>query len=527
MDQNLLTYNGIVKFFENKLTGIYKCANIKTNTWYTFRNHRWNEMANLVEFYTMLNEICKNEIVRISKELSESADVKTYLPPIRNFNQIMQNQLRKNSIVRELADLLYDPEFLHKLDTNTKLICFTNGVYDLGTNTFRDGKPDDYISCGVNYGYEPNIGKNSELNMFFKQIQPDRELRKYLKKVFSKTLVGSTVGETFPLVGPGSNGKSSSIGLLSKTLGDLFGFVDSGDLPNTNASQIQFNQFKNIVDRLRACFVVSNCQCHRCQCRIIPDVTKLSYRLSTYDTMKYYSVLFMEMNCLEQIICEDEDDEGTWLRIKVIPFTSTFTKKEDSGENHFVAENVSKNFQNWRPYMMNKLIKYYNLNDVIPQSVADMTQKYRQICKGKRANKRGSCEIYCPAITNKGNRCSHKIIKHGVCKDHMCYAYTIPKDKQNIYDEFKEKMECLVKDTKLIDECMGPSPVNLAKHYPGAPSSFIEKMTEINELVNAYKTQFGCEYIIPNNALYIRHSILDNDTCNCYVCRMMKCNFSR
>ncbi|AYV85161.1 MAG: D5-ATPase-helicase [Satyrvirus sp.] len=386
---NLKTFRyikGMPEFIKNKLTGVYRSVHpygIKY-TWYRFINHRWNKMDNLDELYTMINEICKKEIIKIGNEMCERNDLQTYLMRIDILNKIMKNPKRnpygiQHDVITGLTELLYDPQFLYKLDTNTKLICFTNGVYDLSSNTFRDGRPDDYISCGVNYDYNPNIGKNSELNMFFKQIQPNKEVRKYLKKVLSKTLVGSAEGDLFILVNTIETGEavqSSLIKLLHETLDDLSGFMESKHLPNVLPLQSdQFRNMVNIMDKLRACFIVSNCSKSQINfgfLNIIPDMMRSLYLLPPVPNgaTKFYSVLFMEMNCLDKIICI-EDENGTWQRIKVIPFMA---------EN--VSENVSKNFQNWRQYMMNKMIKYYNLGDLpCPHSVIDLTQKYRIVCK--------------------------------------------------------------------------------------------------------------------------------------------------
>ena len=41
-------------------------------------------------------------------------------------------------------------DFINKLDSNTNLLCFTNGVIDFKEKTFRKGHPDDYISKSTN-----------------------------------------------------------------------------------------------------------------------------------------------------------------------------------------------------------------------------------------------------------------------------------------------------------------------------------------------------------------------------------------
>jgi len=68
-------------------------------------------------------------------------------------------------------------------NTNNEIINFTNGVYDLDSNVFREGRPDDYITLCTNNDYidycddDENI---EEINMFMSQIFPDEEIRKYI-----------------------------------------------------------------------------------------------------------------------------------------------------------------------------------------------------------------------------------------------------------------------------------------------------------------------------------------------------------
>ena len=61
------------------------------------------------------------------------------------------------------------------------LLGFNNGVYDTRTKTFRDGKPDDYISKSVGYDFPRKAEKYSEdIVNLFKKIYPNKEVKNML-----------------------------------------------------------------------------------------------------------------------------------------------------------------------------------------------------------------------------------------------------------------------------------------------------------------------------------------------------------
>jgi P4 family phage/plasmid primase-like protien len=92
--------------------------------------------------------------------------------------------------------------------------------------TFRDGKPEDYISFSTGIDYDPNRTYYDyptwpEIEMFIKKVLPDKEVRDYFLKHLATNLIGGNTAQKFHiLTGSGSNGKSMIMNLLSKALGD-------------------------------------------------------------------------------------------------------------------------------------------------------------------------------------------------------------------------------------------------------------------------------------------------------------------
>ncbi|KAJ3235303.1 hypothetical protein HDU81_000654 [Chytriomyces hyalinus] len=78
----------------------------------------------------------------------------------------------------------HDRNFGNKLDANPALIGFTNGVYDLEAEEFRDSNPTDYMTMSCNYAFEQKVDPviRAEIDKFFQDIQPDEAVRRYLQK---------------------------------------------------------------------------------------------------------------------------------------------------------------------------------------------------------------------------------------------------------------------------------------------------------------------------------------------------------
>ena len=106
----------------------------------------------------------------------------------------------------------YNRDFKNKLDQNTHIIGFKNGVYDLEKNIFREGIPEDYISKTVPIDYkEYDEGDEAVTNVieFLQKVFPDSSIRNYFLDTYSDIFVGgNTQKKVYLWTGEGDNGKS-------------------------------------------------------------------------------------------------------------------------------------------------------------------------------------------------------------------------------------------------------------------------------------------------------------------------------
>lgn len=200
--------------------------------WYKFASHKW-EIC--VFDQDILPEICRT-ITDVFNVIEKCYDVsEKYCAYYINF-QI--NNIDKKKYSRGFA-------FTEIFDTNTNLLGFNNGVYDMIDKYFRIGYPSDYISRTVNYDYvefgEDDI-KLKELNDFLKLVGDDEEIEQFNNYAYS-CLTGNN-GSIY--VWHGKSGRYILSTMLSNLLGQ---YVYSLNGPLN--SKKYFSQISNSISGCR------------------------------------------------------------------------------------------------------------------------------------------------------------------------------------------------------------------------------------------------------------------------------------
>ena len=101
---------------------------------------------------------------------------------LKNIQDIQMKLLKDsyaNTLTNSLKGLFYKKDIMEDFDSNLDLIGFENGIYDLKSNVFREGRPEDYVTMTtkVNLPVKPKdmpiklddmlqSFQNSDLDMF-------------------------------------------------------------------------------------------------------------------------------------------------------------------------------------------------------------------------------------------------------------------------------------------------------------------------------------------------------------------------
>lgn len=175
--------------------------------------------------YTKRIDIVKQKFNQLNDREKEyqSNQIKHIDKIYKEFRKRIQSNNQQTNIISQLAIYCKKDKLYEKMDQLTpEVIAFNNGVYDLKTNTFRKGEPEEYISSTTGYEYEPAKSTYiKKLHDIFKEIFPAEDERFFTLQILANGLIGVNSHEIFVCwSGPGGrNGKGLLERLTLLTLG--------------------------------------------------------------------------------------------------------------------------------------------------------------------------------------------------------------------------------------------------------------------------------------------------------------------
>jgi hypothetical protein len=229
------SHNDIAKALLAEYGDQFICSSYSGKTWFQFKDHIWEQIDEGVflrekisgNFVNKYYETIKNyySTLQENKDKSTEVMISAKIKQTQKMVQSLKNSTYKTSVMKECAEVFYNPRFKDKLDADPYLIAFKNGVYDLKLNIFRPGRPEDFLSKSmpINYiNFSEDDEKVQEVHTFFEQVFPDKSLRKYFLDVSSDIFVGGNHEKIVLFwTGDGDNGKSVTQSLFEKMLGKL------------------------------------------------------------------------------------------------------------------------------------------------------------------------------------------------------------------------------------------------------------------------------------------------------------------
>jgi P4 family phage/plasmid primase-like protien len=330
------------------------------------------------------------------------------------------------SVMKMCATLFYEEDFVNKLNTDPFLFGCANGVLELrhkvptiqagatiGTQEatrfgalvnqqaptrnnpvlqsqlfkekviFRQGRPEDYVSFlagknhpetdPINYIPYSEYVKNKdprleEIQDFFKKLFPRDDLRKHILKLLASCLEGMNREQLYYFfIGVGSNGKSKLVTLMRLVFGDyqtsLQATVFTRKRPESGAANPDIMAIK--------CrrFIYSQEPDHqeplntsRMKQMSGEDIIEARGLFRDQEKFKVMGKMFMMCNRLPPI---NSMDNGTWRRIRVIPFESRFEEPDHPDliakkPNFYPRDNsLDEKLMTWREPFLSYLVHLY------------------------------------------------------------------------------------------------------------------------------------------------------------------------
>ena len=383
MDQTLegCTDHDIANLVYQLYKDKYRCANVKSNLWYEFDNHRWKQidsgttlrkkfseevcpmyMRKISEFTTILTEqedLPDEQAKALSKKTSQLCAV----------GLMLRKTTHKQHIMRECQDLFYEENFINKLDKNPYLMCFNNGIVDFKQKTFREGMPEDYLSICTNTNYIPfnpqldeHITIKNEVCDFMRQLFPVEELCNYMWQHLASVLLGTNENQTFNIYnGNGCNGKSKLVELMEMVLGDYKGSVPITLVTAKRNSIGTCSPEVAMLQGRRYAVMQEPSKGDKINEGIMKEITggdPIQGRALYKDTITYVPQ-FSLVVCTNNLFEISSHEDGTWRRIRLVEFMSKF-KENPNPENKFefkIDKKIKSKFEKWVPIFTSILVE--------------------------------------------------------------------------------------------------------------------------------------------------------------------------
>ncbi len=392
-------HDDVAEIIYNMYKHEFVCSSYKKNEWWQFKSHKWTKL---------------DEDVTLSRNLSSEVSVKLQRLAVDYFlksgaSHGIQSDLfnKKGNEIKKIADSLRDVTYKKKimmackekfytrnfdkgLDQNNYLVGFENGVYDLVAGKFRPGYPDDLVSKSTLYKYreftrdDPMI---RDIEKFFKSIQPEDDMRKYIMCYLASLFEGSNKDQKFMVwTGNGSNGKGTLIGLIKDTLGQYYCSLDQTAITQKRGNSSSATpELADKVGVRSICLQETNGD-DKLNLGFIKSITgqdEIQVRPLYGEPFYYVPQFKLLLACNHLPNIPDGGDGGVWRRIRVIPFEQKFVREPSGPNEQLLDKTVKEKLKTWNQGLTWLLLNVYyplyrdgDLDEMEPERVKLATKKY-------------------------------------------------------------------------------------------------------------------------------------------------------
>ena len=368
------------------LKGEYICSDVKNGHWWRFKKHRWFEIdsgttlrkaisVELRELYTRKITELQNYVVSLVPETEDDkrTSIKQKIDSALKIVQRLGQTSDKTNIMKESKDLFYDDEFYERLDSNPYLLCCKNGVIDFKYKCFRPGYPEDYLTKCTDIDYHTLTSSRhkssiGEIHDFMEKLFPQKELRDYMWNHLSSVLIGkpSLNQSLFNYIGFGRNGKSALTDLMQKVLGT---YKSVAPISIISQGRGKVGGLAPEIVAMKGCrYVVmqepeSTDVIHEGPMKeLVSGIEPITARAPYMTKSVTFTPQFALVVCCNHLLSVRTQDDGTWRRLKVIPFKSKFTENPvtddpDSPYQYKVDLNLMDKYGAWSETFLAMLVE--------------------------------------------------------------------------------------------------------------------------------------------------------------------------
>lgn len=285
---------------------------------------------------------------------------------IYNISSTMYSKHGKiKNICGVLKGLTVDRDAHGKMNQNTKLLGFDDGVLELESGVFRPRRFSDYITMSVGYSFPGKRDKAAEAEVmaFFEQVHCDPDIREFVLYRLASCLEGHNTDEKGPMWtgASGANGKSKMAELMKMTMGDYGGTLESSQLTTARSSGTANSQLASVMFRRFLVVEEPDTMCKSWNWEKFKEITgrgEVQVR-ELYErpiSMMPHFTPILIFNSLPEGCTKV--DKAVQRRLEVIPFESEFVHDPTMPHQFPIDVHLSGKFASWKEHLFN--ILYYD-----------------------------------------------------------------------------------------------------------------------------------------------------------------------
>ena len=339
--------------------------------WFIWNGKRW-EQDDTGKIITYAIECVRNII--------HDADL---LPDGDRRKALIQHSLKSesNSRLKALLDIASGMPAItvrsEDLDQNVWLLNCQNGTIDLRTGKLQPHNPKDFITRICASEYNPACAIPLWMQLMEKITGGDKEYMRYIQKALGYALTGDISEQAiFILYGTGSNGKSTMLNIFAALLN---GYAQSTS--SDTFMQKKNESVNNDIARLKGARFVSAIEMEegkRMAESLIKSMTggdKLVTRFLYGEFFEYVPQfkVFLAVNHKPMI---RDTTKSIWRRIKLMPFTNTFTEQER--DKNFPAKIMAKEMSGILAWAVQGCLLWQQEGLIEPDVVAIANREYKE-----------------------------------------------------------------------------------------------------------------------------------------------------
>lgn len=376
--------------------------NNTTREWLKWTGQHWDR--DIMEDALAVTEIIVERLITESLKVSEEIDwhlkkqdkpaaIKLYVIQGLIFKRISRLRTDKGrNMCLKFSRTNKEPLAIRgdEMDLYPWLLSCANGVIDLRSGKFRDGRPDDYQFLASPIGWKGFNEPCERWQKFLLEIMEEKKVMvDYLQRLLGYGITGLNIEHIFPVFsGPGRNGKGKIVEVLTYVLGGLAGSIQSELLLDQKRPRSSQGPSPDIMTLkgLRLAFASETDEGQRFSAAKVKWLTGGDQLVGRYPHDKYEvrftptHTLFLLTNRKPQA---PGDDYAFWERMHLVPFRLAYVDREPMAAHErradkYLGEKLKKEASGILAWLIQGCLNYQKEGLKPPTEVIEATAEYRR-----------------------------------------------------------------------------------------------------------------------------------------------------